>query len=239
MASAGYSMASAEAAQLLGKSAMFGGLDAAVRGAIAAEMREARFTSGQQIFARGEAGREVHLVAAGRVRLSVLTAEGRELSFAQAGAGDIFGEIAMLDGGGRSADATAITATRTFTLAKPAFLRLMQAEPSLAEAVLKFLCGRLREADEQLEAIALYPIETRLARFFLAQAQLQGRDAAATGKVVLALDMSQSELALLVGASRPKVNAALALIEAEGAITRDGARVVCQIEDLRRIAGRD
>jgi CRP-like cAMP-binding protein len=64
---------------------------------------EVAFDPSQVIFARGDAGREIYLVVSGRVRLSVLTAEGRELSFAHAEAGAIFGEIAMLDGGPRSA----------------------------------------------------------------------------------------------------------------------------------------
>jgi CRP-like cAMP-binding protein len=231
-------MAAADPEALIGRTALFRGLAGAERRAVAAEMREVRFDAGRQIFAKGDSGREIYLVIDGRVRLSVLTPEGRELSFAHAGPGDIFGEIAMLDGGGRSADATAVTATHTLTLGKPAFLRLMQAYPVLADAVLKFLCARIREADEQLEAIALYPIEARLARLLLAQAAPLA-EFAKTSAVSVPLGMSQSELALLVGASRPKVNAALALLEAEGAIERDGNRVTCILDQLRRIAGRD
>ena len=100
------------------------------------------------------------------MRLSILTAEGRELSFAHAGPGQIFGEIAMLDGGMRSADATAVQRTVALTLSRGALLRVMQERPVVGEAMLRFLCGRIREADQQLEAIALYPIEGRLARFF-------------------------------------------------------------------------
>jgi CRP/FNR family cyclic AMP-dependent transcriptional regulator len=69
-------------------------------------MREASFQAGQAIFARGDSGTDIYLVTEGRVRLSVLSAEGRELSFSYAGPGDLFGEIAALDGGGRTADAT-------------------------------------------------------------------------------------------------------------------------------------
>jgi CRP-like cAMP-binding protein len=89
----------------------------------------------------------------------VLTAEGRELSFAHAEPGAIFGEIAMLDGGPRSADATAVNKVTALSLSKPALKRLMDTRPLVGEAALRFLCSRLREADQQLEAIALYPIE--------------------------------------------------------------------------------
>ena len=107
----------------------------------------------------------------------------------------------------------------------------------MIEAAIKFLCRRLREADQQLEAIALYPIEVRLARFFLAAARQKGPGDA--DRVAIDLDMSQSELALLIGASRPKVNTALSLLEANGAVERQDGKIVCDMEELRMIAGSD
>ncbi|MFN3623950.1 MAG: Crp/Fnr family transcriptional regulator [Hyphomicrobium sp.] len=222
--------------ELLGRTALFGSLDEAERRAIADEMREANFDPGQVIFARGDTGREIYLVVSGRVRISVLTAEGRELSFAHAEPGAIFGEIAMLDGGPRSADATAVGKVSALSLSKPAFKRLMETEPHVADAAVRFLCSRIREADQQLEAIALYPIEGRLARFFLAAARAKAPDAA-EGRVTIELPMSQSELALLIGASRPKVNTALSMLETSGALERNGSRIVCDIEELQAIAG--
>ena len=95
-------IAKAAIVDLLGRTSLFGSLDEAERRAIADEMREVAFDPSQVIFARGDAGREIYLVVSGRVRISVLTAEGRELSFAHAEPGAIFGEIAMLDGGVRT-----------------------------------------------------------------------------------------------------------------------------------------
>jgi len=220
--------------ELLGKTALFGALDEAGRRAVAQEMREVSFEPGQVIFARGDPGRDIFLVTQGRVRLSVLTAEGRELSFAHAERGAVFGEIAMLDGGVRSADATAVGRVTARSLSKPAFTRLLAGSPVMADAAIRFLCQRLREADHQLEAIALYPIEARLARFFLAAARQKAEEDAE--RVTIDLGMSQGELALLIGASRPKVNAALSLLEAGGAIERQGSRVLCDIEELERSA---
>jgi CRP-like cAMP-binding protein len=199
-------------------------------------MREANYDTGQVIFSRGDPGNEMHLVVKGRVRLSVLTADGRELSFAHAEPPTIFGEIAVFDGGKRSADATAVNKVQTVTLSKAAFLRLMGSRPAIAEAAIRFLSTRLRDADEQLEAIALHPIEARLARFFMTSARQKDPNPK-LGKVTLALPISQSELALLVGASRPKVNAALAMLEAEGAIERRGQQIVCDMETLGTFAG--
>jgi CRP-like cAMP-binding protein len=222
--------------ELLGRTPLFGSLDEAERHAVAEEMREVNFDPSQVIFARGDAGREIYLVVSGRVRLSVLTAEGRELSFAHAEAGSILGEIAMLDGGPRSADATAVGKVSALSLSKPALKRLMETQPHVADAAVRFLCSRIREADQQLEAIALYPIEGRLARFFLAAARAKAPDSE-EGRVTIELPISQSELALLIGASRPKVNTALSMLESSGALERNGSKIVCDIEELQAIAG--
>ncbi len=225
-----------EALELLAQTALFGSLEDADRQAVLSEMRETSFNQGQVVFSRGDPGRDIYFVTAGRVRLSVLTPEGRELSFAHAEAGHIFGEIAVLDGGLRTADATAVSKVSAMTLSKGALMRLMESRPIVRDGVIKFLCNRVREADQQLEGIALYPIEIRLARFFLAAAR-QKHGVEVEGKVVLDLPISQSELALLIGASRPKVNAALALLEDGGAISRAESRFTCDIDELENIAG--
>lgn len=220
------------AAEMLAKTDLFGALSADDLDALVTEMRETHYASSQVVFARGDVGRDIHLVIKGRVRLSVLTAEGRELSFAHAEAGQIFGEIAVLDGGERTADATAVGKVTTLTLSKSSLQRLIDSNIGLRQGVIQFLCNRLREADQQLEGIALYPIEIRLARFFLATArQKEGPDI--EGKLTLSLPISQSELALLIGASRPKVNAALALLESSNAIERgEGGKFICDIDQL-------
>lgn len=224
------------AIDVLARTALFGALEEADRRAVVQEMRETSFDAGQLIFSRGDSGKDIYLVTSGRVRLSVLTPEGRELSFAHAEPGQIFGEIAVLDGGARTADATAVTKVSARILSKGALMRLIESRPVVRESVIRFLCSRVREADQQLEGIALYPIEVRLARFFLATARQKGGDKPGA-KVVLDLPISQSELALLIGASRPKVNAALALLEDGGAIVRSDRGFTCDIEELETIAG--
>ncbi|MEQ1576303.1 MAG: Crp/Fnr family transcriptional regulator [Hyphomicrobium sp.] len=224
------------AADMLSRTALFGPLESDHRRAVVQEMREISFDANQAIFARGDPGRDIFFVMTGRVRLSVLTPEGRELSFAHAEAGQIFGEIAVLDGGMRTADATAVTKVQSLALSKPALMRLIETRPKVGEGVIRFLCNRVREADQQLEGIALYPIEVRLARFFLAAARQKG-ELKPGSKVALDLPISQSELALLIGASRPKVNAALAVLEGNGAVVRQDGRIICDTDELEAIAG--
>ncbi|MFM1815225.1 MAG: hypothetical protein RLZ98_1920, partial [Pseudomonadota bacterium] len=115
--------------------------------------------------------------------------------------------------------------------------RHLAAAPELARASIRFLCRRIREADMQLEGVALHRIEVRLARYILnrmeqALSEGHGKD----GTVTIDLGMSQGELSLLLGASRPKVNAALMLLEDGGAITRSGNKVTCNRSELEQIA---
>lgn len=221
---------------LLGLTPLFGALDPEERRSIAQEMREAQYAPGQIVFGRGDPGRDIYFVAEGRVRLSVLTPEGRELSFAHAESGQVFGEIAVLDGGVRTADATAVSKVVAQTLSKSALMRLVETRAPVRESVIRFLCNRVREADQQLEGIALYPIEVRLARFFLAAARQKGAAKPGT-RVTLDLPISQSELALLIVASRPKVNAALQLLQDSGAVEKSDKAMICDIDELENIAG--
>jgi CRP/FNR family transcriptional regulator, cyclic AMP receptor protein len=221
--------------ELLARTALFGSLDEQDRTAIAGRMRRVQFEPDQMIFSRGDPGRELFLVLEGRIRLSVLSSEGRELSFDLAGPGHVFGEIAALDGGARTAGATAITRVLAMTLPREVILELIERNPKLATAAIRFLCLRLRETDQRLEAIALHRIEVRLARLLLSALKLQGvtpKD----GEAKITLGMSQSELGLLIGASRPKVNIALTVLEDMGALTRSGTAYICNIEALRSVA---
>jgi len=220
---------------LLARSALFGLLDADDRAAVVRRMRRVQFEPNQMIFSRGDPGRDLYLVLEGRIRLSVLTSEGRELSFDHSGPGHIFGEIATLDGGERTAGATAITRVQAMALPQEVMIELIERNPKVAAAAIRFLCQRLRETDHRLEAIALHRIEVRLARLLLSFLKLQAVTPK-NGEAKLDLGISQSELGLLIGASRPKVNIALTALEDMGAITKSGAGYICNIEALTSVA---
>jgi CRP/FNR family cyclic AMP-dependent transcriptional regulator len=223
---------------LLARSALFCVLDQEQRAALAREMRDVALPPGVMLFARGDPGNEIYLVIEGRIRLSVLSSDGRELSFAHAVSGDIFGEIAALDGAPRSADATAITRVRLKTLSRSALYRLLTTNTETALAIIKLLCGRLRDVSEHFEAIALHPIEVRLARLILDR--LEERETPETREVSsLTLGISQNELALLMGSTRQRANGALTVLEKAGAIRRSGDALDCNLGELRKIAQRD
>ena len=206
---------------------------------MASQMREATYGSGQLIFGRGDVAEALYLVVEGRVRLSVLSAEGRVLSFGHAGRGDIFGEIAALDGQGRTADATALTRATIMVLARSSLKRLMETRPQLAQAAIDLLCRKLRRTSEQIEAIALHSTQVRLARFLLAAMAMKSQGEANLRPVMFDLDMSQTELGLLLGASRSKVNEALTTLQKLGAARHTGQHIECNVSVLQDIAQGD
>jgi CRP-like cAMP-binding protein len=214
---------------------LFAKLDDAGIMACVRDFGEHRYAAGAQIFARGDAGDQLFLVGEGRVRLSVMNEDGRELSVRHATEGALLGEIAVMDGGPRTADAYAITPTRLHAMARARLHAHAAAFPALAQGMIALLCQRLRDTTAQLEGIALHPIEVRLARFLLVA--LDGRTAPPGKRVPLDMGFSQSELAQLLGASRPKVNVALGELERSGAVKRTSDRLFCDPDLLRHVAG--
>ncbi|PTM39901.1 Crp/Fnr family transcriptional regulator [Bosea sp. 124] len=222
-------------AAMLGEAAFFARLAPEALSACAGEFREQRFEQGQMLFSRGDRGDQLILVGEGRVRLAVTTEDGRELSVRHAVRGELLGEIAVLDGGERSADAVALTAVVAYGLRRAQLDQLAGRYPEMSAGIIAFLCRRLRQTTDQLEGIALYSIEVRLARFLLVG--LGGRRPSPGKRLPLDMAFSQGELAQLLGASRPKVNAALGALEQAGAIRRTSDRIFCDPDALAKCAG--
>jgi CRP/FNR family cyclic AMP-dependent transcriptional regulator len=220
---------------MLGRTILFKSLPERDRLLIARQMVPANFAPEQLIFARGDPPGDIYLVLKGRVRLSVFSLDGRMLSFKHAEAGDTFGEIGPLDGGARTADATALSDVEVMSLQRAKLNALLEGNPRVARAAIKFLCARLRETSELAEGIALHSIEMRLARFLLSALKRQRSDRGTTHSVI-ELGITQGELALLIGASRQKVNAALNTLEQVGAVRRTRTRLFCDEVTLLRVA---
>lgn len=198
-----------------------------------ASMEMTGFASGESTFARGDAAHALYVVVSGSVRLSVLSEEGRELTLLHAAKGAIFGEIGCFDGGPRTTDATALSPVEALVLQRRDLLATMRRRPDIVVAVIEFLGERLRATNDRLEAVAFHSVETRLALFLLAQARAAG---ASGRKALLSLDMSQTEISLLIAASRPKVNAAFAVLEEKAALRRSGKDLICDLDLLARLA---
>lgn len=200
---------------------LFAGLDAKALEALSSMAQARHWAAGEVMFQRGDPGDWMLALTEGRVKLTLLTPQGRELILRHAEGGDTLGEFALVDGEPRSADATAVASVSGWVLDRARFSALAAAHPSLGMAAARYFCRRLRETTEQLEGIALYQLEARLARFFLfTLRQINGDDLPDTA--LLRLEISQGELAAVLGASRPKVNRALQSLQESGALERQG-----------------
>ena len=168
------SISQAEKRRLLLQSPFFSAFAPAELERLAARLVERRFTHGQMIFGRGEPGSSMMAVLEGRVRIGVTSAEGREVLLTIVEPGQIFGELALLDGKPRSADATALGDCRLLALDRRDFLPVLRQSPDAAIRLFEIVCGRLRAANDQLEGAVLMTVEARLARLLLAHAGRNG-----------------------------------------------------------------
>jgi CRP-like cAMP-binding protein len=154
-------------------------------------------------------------VLSGELEVVAADSDGRDVWLASLGPGALIGEIAVLDGGARSADVTAMRRTMLFRIRRDSVLETLQDEPAGALALLSVLASRLRAADARVEETALVDLPGRLARLLL-----QAGD--------LPVTQPQGEMARLIGASRERVNKTLAAWRERGwiEIGRSGTRVV-------------
>jgi CRP-like cAMP-binding protein len=183
------------------------------------------------IFAQSDPGDALYGVMTGRVRISASSAAGKEMFLNIMEPGDIFGEIALLDGRQRSAAATAMSATELFVVTREQFLGLLAREPQLVDHLLQLLCGRLRWVSGFAEESALLSVPARLARRLLSLGKLHGHETRAG----LELKVSQEEVARFLGLSRQIVNQYLQDWKAQRWVDLGRGRIM--ILDARALEG--
>jgi CRP/FNR family transcriptional regulator, cyclic AMP receptor protein len=167
--------------------------------------RVERYPAGREIFAKGSPGTSLMAVLRGKVKISSLSDGGKEIVLRSIiNAGDIFGEIAVLDGEERSADATAMTDCELLVLNRRDFLPLLENRADLCMILLKTLCRRLRQTSEQVEDVTFRHLESRMAKWLLHLAE--NADLHGIRSQSLDLHLSQRELGNMAGGSRESVN---------------------------------
>jgi CRP/FNR family transcriptional regulator, cyclic AMP receptor protein len=169
-----------------------------------------RFEKGEILMRQGEPGSYVLILAAGRVKVARIDADGNELLLAIRGVADIVGELAVLGGGMRSATVTALVPCITYVLSAAAFLRITR-ERRIEEILLRYLIARQRESDNARAELAGLNAMQRVGRLLL-------RFACVVGGEQPDLGLSQEELAAAAGLSRASVAAALATLRRRGLI---------------------
>ena len=190
-----------------------------------------RVMPGDVILRCGDPASGMMVILHGRIRVSITAAEGHEISLAVLGPGEVVGEIALLDGGERSTDVTAIDEGVLLTIQRSDFLPLLQESASLCLRLMQVLCGRLREANRSLEELATLSLRARLGRLLLRLAANYGTR---VGKELrLEVRLSQKDLGTLIGASREKVNRQIRVWEQAGALMHErGYLIICKPEIL-------
>ena len=199
------------------------------------DMTKRRFRAGDKIFREGDLGEVLYLVQSGQVRIYVHgTGTGIETSVFLCGRpGEIFGELAIVDGLPRSATATAMEETIVYTLSREAFQRHMRRVPQLALNFMKLLSVRVRYNTKQVKSLALMTVSSRLARLLLKLAQDYGE--VQTAGVRINTNLKQADLASLIGATRESTNKVLRIFRREELICNDeGDIVVLDPEALRQ-----
>jgi CRP/FNR family transcriptional regulator, cyclic AMP receptor protein len=200
---------------------------------VAGAAQSRRYEEGQTLFLRGDQADAMFIVTAGKIRLSVTSVDGRDLTLRYAGKSEVFGEIALLDGGARTADAVAFQPSLLLVITRGRLDAIIAQNPAVAMAFVKALCTRLRDTTDQLESIALRSLEQRLAQLLANLARATGIK---TRFVDLTLDISQSEIAMMVNASRPKVNQILVAWHGAGIATRTSGTLRLDCDRLQDIA---
>jgi CRP/FNR family transcriptional regulator, cyclic AMP receptor protein len=187
---------------MLERSPLFRGLSPEILGRIAVLAAQRSYPSGEVVFMQGDPGDALYAVVTGKIRISAGGSDGREIFLNIMEPGDTFGEIALLDGGPRTAAATAIVASELVLIRREHFLDVLAHEPRVALELLR-LCGeRLRWTSGLAEDAALLDAPARLAKRLLSLCQLHGQRTDAG----IALRISQEELASFLGLSRQVVN---------------------------------
>ncbi len=214
---------------------LFSRINAADRDQLLALGVERRFNDGQLIFQRGDPGNSMMLALHGQVRISILSEEGKELVFNTIQPGECFGEIALLDGQPRSADATAVGPCVLFTLARTDFIPFLQRHPQTMLSLLAVLCERLRTTSMFMERLVFQNLPARLARLLLNLAETHGTPVPAG--IRIAHKISQQEIGNLIAASRESVNKQLRTWRSGRLLTvEQGCLILLQPTALDRLA---
>jgi CRP-like cAMP-binding protein len=193
-----------------------------------------KYKRGAKVVSKGDPGASMFAVARGTVRMSSSSPDGRAALLNLIGAGETFGEIAMLDGQARSTDAIANTDCELLVIDRRDLLPFLREEPDLAMRFIELLCTRLRWTSEQVEELILQNLSARLAS---ALVRLVGRK---TGNGSSTIDATQQQLSEMVGISRESTNKQLVAWAGQGLVRLEhGAIVVLKPDALREVAERE
>jgi CRP/FNR family transcriptional regulator/CRP/FNR family cyclic AMP-dependent transcriptional regulator len=195
--------------------------------------RKRSFRAGEVIFHRDDPGQVLYVIKEGKVKISLISPDGQEISLVVFGKGECFGELALLDGEPRSADAIALEKVECYTLQRSDFHNAIMKHPTIAIQVLEVLSRRLRKTDRQVEDLIFLDVYGRVAKKLLELANEHGVKVDDGTRIEVRL--TQQELASMVGASRESVNKVMGYFTEKQFISTDKHKItIHRIADLQR-----
>ncbi len=203
---------------------LFAQMDRDTSASLLTTMTPVQVHRGEALFHEGEPGDRLYVVRTGKIKLGQRSTDGRENLLGVLGPGEMFGELSLFDLGPRTATATAITDAEVLELAHETLAERIRANPAVALPLLRTLAHRLRRTNEALGDLVFSDVPGRVAKALLDLSTRFGEPV--EDGIRVAHDLTQEELAQLVGASRETVNKALADFAARGWLRREGRAVV-------------
>jgi len=220
--------------EVLASAGLFQGVAPEAAEALAGAIDTSEYAKGETVFVEGEQGDTLFIILSGKVKIGRRALDGRENMLSVMGPSDMFGELSMFDPGPRTATATVLTDARLASIGHTALKPWLTDRPEIAEQLLRVLARRLRRTNDSLADLIFTDVPGRVAKALLGLADRFGTREA--DGVRVHHDLTQEELAQLVGASRETVNKALADFAARGWMRVDSRAVT--ILDAERLARR-
>ena len=220
--------------EVLAAAGLFQGVPPEAAQSLARSLDYGDFARGETVFVEGEQGDTVFIVLSGKVKIGRRAADGRENMLSVMGPSDMFGELSLFDPGPRTATASVLTDARLASLAHSALRPWLAEHPEFAEQLLRVLARRLRRTNDALADLIFTDVPGRVAKALLGLAERFGTQEG--DGVRVHHDLTQEELAQLVGASRETVNKALADFASRGWMRVESRAVT--IVDADRLARR-
>jgi CRP/FNR family transcriptional regulator, cyclic AMP receptor protein len=212
--------------QILERHSLFGSLTPGEIGQLLAHARIETFRPRQQVFQKGAPGLGLLAVLKGKVRISSVGPDGNQVVLNIIDQGQVFGEIALLDGKDRTADAVAMGECELLAIDRRDFVPFVRANPEVALRLLSVMCERLRRTTEQVEDMIFLDAPHRLAKKLLQLVDAEAKPA---------ITMSQRELGNMIGLSRESINKQLKAWQQEGVLAiEQGTITILDLDALRQ-----
>jgi CRP-like cAMP-binding protein len=220
--------------ELLKKIPLFSSLSDEILGNLADTVRQQKVRQGQVIFRKGDEGTALYILKSGTIKIVLPSRLGAEIIVTIFSDGDFFGEMSLLDGEPRSADAVALKPSELMVLSRKDFLSFLQSDVNAVNSILSVLTKRLRKTHDLLEDVCFLTISQRLSKLILELEKIYGRKEGDC--IMLDILLTQKELGDMIGATRESINKELKLLREKALIEMDGNRI--KIIDLPRLKRR-